>query len=186
MPARLFRPLLLAAATVGLAGCAYGGPGGYGYTGVSAGYSSGRYYSPYYDHPYYGWYDGFYYPGSGYYVYDPYGYRYRWSDPHRRYWEARRWHRHRDVRDNWDDYYRERERRGIPGRPAWTRGQTSDAGKAEVTRQRTDRRGERSRGRTESRRSAPPATRERSTSSPRSSSPRSTSDRPRWTRPGSD
>jgi hypothetical protein len=96
-------------AGVGLSGCAYGPYGG---LGVGVGYGNGydRYYgngyygggypygyagynSPYgygYGSPYYGWYDGYYYPGTGYYVYDRYRNRTRWSDAQRRYWERRR------------------------------------------------------------------------------------------------
>ena len=37
----------------------------------------------------YGWYDGFYYPGSGYYVYDRYRRPIRWNDTQRRYWQWR-------------------------------------------------------------------------------------------------
>ena len=63
MFAHLTRPALLLAATAALSACsAYDMYG----TGVSVGYSSGGYpygYSPY---SYYGWYDGFYYPGTGY------------------------------------------------------------------------------------------------------------------------
>lgn len=77
----------LAAASLGLSACAYDG---YGYGGVSAGYGSGGYYGydDYYGRPY-GWYDGYYYPGNGYYVYDRAGHRQRWSDNHRRYWQGR-------------------------------------------------------------------------------------------------
>ncbi len=65
----------------------------YGYSPYSYGYG----YSPYGYGSRYGyagagcggWYDGFYYPGHGYYVYNPYGQRYRWSDEQRRYWERR-------------------------------------------------------------------------------------------------
>lgn len=42
----------------------------------------------------YGWYDGFYYPGYSFYVYDRLGHRYRWRDNHRRHWEDRRARRH--------------------------------------------------------------------------------------------
>ena len=89
MFARLARPALLLAATAALGACStYGGFGG---TSVSVGYGNGGYYpyrySPY---SYYGWYDGYYYPGAGYYIYDSYGRRHRWSDRHRHYWEGRR------------------------------------------------------------------------------------------------
>jgi len=96
-------------AGVGLSGCAYGPYGG---VGVGVGYGNGYdgyygngyygggypygyagYDSPYgygYGSPYYGWNNGYYYPGTGYYVYDRYRNRHRWSDAQRRYWEHRR------------------------------------------------------------------------------------------------
>lgn len=93
-------------AGIGLGGCAYGPYGG---LGASVGYGNagygGGYCDPYYDrycssyaysgygsrygYSPYGWYDGFYYPGSGYYVYDSYRRPYRWSDAQRRYWLER-------------------------------------------------------------------------------------------------
>src|SRR5687767_10969769 len=93
---------LTVAAAIGLSACTT--PYGYGYSGVSVGYGSG--YSPYYGYgygyprygysrlgygysPYWGWYDSFYYPGTGYYVYDRYRRPHRWSDSHRRYWTDR-------------------------------------------------------------------------------------------------
>lgn len=117
---RLRSTLILVAATAGLSGCVGMDPYGYG-SGVSIGYGSG--YSPYgygsygygnpygaygygssygYGSPYYGWYDDFYYPGTGYYVYNRSGSRYRWSDAQRRYWEQRRGDGRR--RDNWSGY----------------------------------------------------------------------------------
>ncbi len=94
-----------------LSACAYGE---YGYGGVSVGLGSGgyyddydpyygSYYDPFYDGYYgsrarfgrgyssgFGWYDGFYYPGTGFYVYDRFRQRHRWNDGQRRYWEGRR------------------------------------------------------------------------------------------------
>ena len=93
------------AATFSLSACAYGG----GYPGVSVGYGNyGGYGSGYYDpyaggySPYgynnvgyggyggygsqYGWYDGYYYPGTGYYVYDQYRRPRVWSQSQRQYW----------------------------------------------------------------------------------------------------
>lgn len=97
----LFRATLMAA-TLGLGGCAmfdgYGGiSGGGGYYGASA----DRYYAA----PYYGWYQGYYYPGTGYYVYDRGGARHRWSDRHRGYWEGRR--AGHEARENWSGYRRD-------------------------------------------------------------------------------
>ena len=107
-------------AGVGLSGCAYGPYGGlsvgagygngygygydpyyssygygspYGYGGYGYGSPYGGYGSPYgygYGSPYWGWNDGFYYPGTGYYVYDSSRRPYRWTDSQRRYWEQRR------------------------------------------------------------------------------------------------
>jgi hypothetical protein len=70
-----------------LASCAM--DDGYGYGGVDVGYGS-----PYYGYGYapYGWYDGYYYPGNGYWLYDRGGNRHRWNDRHQRYWEGRREH----------------------------------------------------------------------------------------------
>jgi len=90
------RAALAAAATLAVTGCAdygYGGHG-YGYSRVSVGYRS--------SYPYYGWYDDYYYPGVGIYVYDRGGHRHRWSDRHRRHWEARRGNHRRH--ENWSGY----------------------------------------------------------------------------------
>jgi hypothetical protein len=86
---------LAATAAVGLSGCA---TDGYGYSGVSLGYGSGGYYGD----PYWGWYDDFYYPGAGYYIYDRGGVRHRWNDRQRAYWEGRRGNR--ASRENWTGY----------------------------------------------------------------------------------
>ena len=104
MKSMILRGAVVAVAAIGLAGCtAYDN---WGYGGVSVGYGSGYY------EPYYGWYDGYYYPGTGYYIYDRYGSRHRWSDRYRRYWEQRR--PDRGYRDNWSGYRAERraDRRG--------------------------------------------------------------------------
>jgi hypothetical protein len=63
----------------GYNGYGYNAGYGYGYPGYGYGYA-----------PYYGWYDDFYYPGTGYYVYDIYRQPHRWTDAQREYWEARR------------------------------------------------------------------------------------------------
>lgn len=131
------------ASAIALGGCAY--DDGYGYSGVNVGagyYGGGGYYDPYYGPAgyssglYNGWYDGFYYPGRGYYVYDRGGRRQRWSDAQRRYWEARRddrWGNGRPGgwngdRNGWrgdrDGRWRGRDRDGRDrdGRPGnWTR-----------------------------------------------------------------
>lgn len=75
--------------------------GGYGYTGVSVGYSAS------YGDPYWGWYGDYYYPGTGFYVYDRNHHRSRWTDAQRGYWEGRRsnWRGGR-ARSNWDGFRR--------------------------------------------------------------------------------
>ena len=85
----------LLGATVALTGCAYDD---YGYGGMSVGYGYPGYYDAWgpYDYAPFGWYDGYYYPGSGYWMYNREGRRFRWSDRQRDYWEHRRdrgeWH----------------------------------------------------------------------------------------------
>ena len=97
------------------AGYGYGSPyygAGYGYG--SPYYSGFGYGSPYYGGfgsgfgmplSYYGWYNNYYYPGTGYYVYTRDGSRQRWSDAQRRYWESRRAQvKAEEVRENWTAY----------------------------------------------------------------------------------
>lgn len=103
-------------ASMTIAGCTM--DDGYGYGGVEVGYGA-----PYYGYGYapYGWYDGYYYPGNGYWLYDRGGHRHRWSDRHRRYWEGRRDHS-RDWRgpstQPWQPGLRDdRPRREWSGRP---------------------------------------------------------------------
>ena len=84
---------LIAAGALTLGGCAYGdlgygvgygGYGGYGYGGYGHDYAS-----PYYGAPYFGWYDNYYYPGTGYYVYDSYRRPHVWNSRQRSYWMSR-------------------------------------------------------------------------------------------------
>jgi hypothetical protein len=100
MSPRILYPALALAAAAGLAACSSSDYGrhGYGYSRVGVGVGYGA--------PYYGWYDGFYYPGTGYYVYDRQGSRHRWRDSDRRYWEGRR---HDGARDNWSGYHHRRD-----------------------------------------------------------------------------
>lgn len=120
---------LAVAAALGLAACT----DGYGYSGVSVGYGSAGYYDPYYDgygyggygggygaSSYYGWYDGFYYPGTGYYVYGRDRRPVRWSNAHRRYWEGRGRSWQGERRANWGGWDR-RDGRGNDGRGNWRR-----------------------------------------------------------------
>lgn len=69
-------------------GGAYGGYGGYdryGFPVGGAGYGDCGY-----GNPYWGWYGDYYYPGTGYYVYDRYRRPHRWDDRQKRYWTERR------------------------------------------------------------------------------------------------
>jgi hypothetical protein len=111
---------LIAVAATALGGCAYG-YGDYGYGGYGGyGYSPYGYGSPYYGAgSYYGWYDDFYYPGVGVYVYDVHRRRHTWNDRQRSYWSGRRDTVMRSsgartspvVRENWSGFNRQR-----PGR----------------------------------------------------------------------
>ena len=87
----------------------------YGYGSYPYGYDRYGYggYNPY--GSYYGWYGDFYYPGTGIYVYDRYRRPHRWSDQQRRYWTDRQRtfssatrRNVRDLRDNWQDFRRDR------------------------------------------------------------------------------
>jgi hypothetical protein len=106
---------LILAAGLALGGCAYGGFGNglgvgvsygdpYGYGGYGGyndpyygyGYGSGYgygygspYYGGYYGSPYWGWNNGFYYPGTGYYVYDRDRRRRVLTDAERAYWKEK-------------------------------------------------------------------------------------------------
>ena len=102
---RIKAALVALAASAGLSACAsYGSPYGGSSIGIGVGYGSQYGYgsgygygspygygygSPYYGYaryPYFGWYDGFYYPGAGYWVYDPYGRQYRITSRQSHYW----------------------------------------------------------------------------------------------------
>lgn len=91
---------LLGGLALGTAACT----DGYGYGGASLGYGSAFYADPYYAGggwggfgpgvgpglglgSTFGWYDNFYYPGTGVYVYDRFRRPYRWNDSQRRFWQ---------------------------------------------------------------------------------------------------
>jgi hypothetical protein len=120
MRARL--AILIAAAGLSVGGCAYNGlgvglgygdPYGYGY-GPYSGYGA---YDPYFDYTYgrpgygysmpYGWYGGYYYPGTGYYVYDQYRNPFYWTDIQRRHWESQP-HHSSWTRANWSAFAQHR------------------------------------------------------------------------------
>ena len=73
----------------GYYGAGYGSPYGSGY-GYGYGYPYGSGYGYPYGSSYYGWNNGYYYPGTGYYVYDRNRRPHRWTDAQRRYWEQQR------------------------------------------------------------------------------------------------
>lgn len=98
------RLLLAAVAATGAAamsGCATYDPYGGGYSSVSVGIGTGGYYGGYgggygyypsyrYASPWAGWYNDYYYPGTGVIVYDRQRRATRWNVDQRRYWEQRR------------------------------------------------------------------------------------------------
>ena len=92
------------AAGFGLSGCM---DDGYGYGGMSYGYDAAwdPYYGGFSADPYWGWYGDYYYPGTGYYVYDRNHQRHRWNGDQQHYWQGRSqaWHG-RQVRPVWRDY----------------------------------------------------------------------------------
>lgn len=85
---------------------------GYGYSGVSLGYAGGGYHGGGYGDPYWGWNNGFYYPGNGNFVYDRYRRPYRWNGAQQAFWQGRRsgWRGgpNYQIRDNWRDFNRDR------------------------------------------------------------------------------
>jgi hypothetical protein len=101
MSPRLRNILLAATASLGLSACAYDGYGSVGYGYGYGGYDP-YYYDDYYPGSYYGWWGDYYYPGTGFYVFDRRGHRHRWNDDQRHYWEGRRhYRRDSDNRPNW-------------------------------------------------------------------------------------
>ena len=126
---RKFLAAMGLAGAFALGGCAYD-DGYYGGVSVGTGYYGGGYYDDYWGPGYYrpglysGWYDGFYYPGSGYYVYDRRGSRHRWNDGQRRYWEGRREARRGDGR-NWSGTQRQWQGDRRSWRDRWREGATT-------------------------------------------------------------
>ena len=105
MSPKLLGISLAAVASLGLGACTTYDDYGYPTTRVSVGVGYGA--------PYYGWYDGYYYPGTGYYIYDRGGSRIRWTNRYRDYWVARRLHDRRYA-DNWSGYSAPHRYRGQP------------------------------------------------------------------------
>ncbi|HWT42440.1 MAG TPA: hypothetical protein VN152_07315, partial [Sphingopyxis sp.] len=141
MAKRFRRPLSIALgalATTMLGGCYYGDV--YGASYASGGDCAARYGDAYYDYDGYayddgygydcydaadygsgfaqigfggGWYDSYYYPGYGMWMFDNYRNRYPLRDRYLNYWGGRRaWWKHHGGRNDWK-----------PGRPGgWNRG----------------------------------------------------------------
>ena len=140
MPPRILKLLLPLAAAGSLSACTgFYDDYGYGYGGVSVGYSSGYssgygrgyydddYYGYYASRPYWGWYNNYYYPGTGYYVYDRYQRRYPWNSYQQRYWTDRQnyWRGRGDVREdrrelreNWREFRQDGQVKYADGTPA--------------------------------------------------------------------
>jgi len=139
---------LLVAASAGLSGCVY--DIGFGF--ASDGYYEDDYscdpyggYDAYYNCDYGqafshigfggGWYDNYYYPGHGIFLFDNFGRRYPMREQYRRYWGERRhnWYREHRGRDLGRNRYegRERDYKGHPrherqGSPDRQEGRTRD------------------------------------------------------------
>ncbi|MEH6756006.1 MAG: hypothetical protein V7676_00680 [Parasphingorhabdus sp.] len=155
---KLIKPAMLGGAVLSLSACAYGGAYGDGYVN-GAGYACDPY-APFDD--YYacdsgygyanigfggGWYDNFYYPGYGLYVFDRGGSRYAMQRNHRLHWARQRAeygsrHAHRGDRDDRRNDWRngDRGRDLTPAQRAERRERRGDLTPA----QRADRRDRRS------------------------------------------
>ena len=107
----LLKLSLLTVASLGLSGCVYDVGLGYASDGYYddayecdpyGGYDS--YYQCDYGHGFYnigyggGWYDSYWYPGYGFYLFDNVGRRYPMRDHHRRYWGEKRHNWYRENR----------------------------------------------------------------------------------------
>lgn len=118
------RAAAIGISAMGLSACAYSGDTGYyDDTGYEYGYND-PYCDDYYEYDRYydcdyragfanigfggGYYDNFYYPGYGIYIFDRGGTRYRWQERHRRYWAQQRyrWHAGRRGDGRRGDAYR--------------------------------------------------------------------------------
>ena len=157
MPMRFQRSLSIAfgaIATTMLGGCYYGDV--YGASYVSRGDCAARYGDAYYDYDGYayddgygydcydatdygsgfvqigfggGWYDDYYYPGHGLWMFDRYRNRYPLRDRYLNYWGGRRaWWKHHGKHGDWKPgrpgWHRDRDddRHRGDGRPGWNRG----------------------------------------------------------------
>ena len=122
----ILRAALLITASVGVSGCVYDLGLGYASDGYyDHGYACDAYggYDAYHDCDYGqgfanigfggGWYDNFYYPGYGFFLFDQVGRRYPMRDHHRRYWGEKRQFHFREHRSRDSDGRRyDRRQRG--------------------------------------------------------------------------
>ena len=142
------KAVLLTAASAGLSGCVY--DVGLGF--ASDGYYDDAYgcdpyggYDAYYNCDYGqafsnigfggGWYDNYYYPGYGIFLFDTFGRRYPMREQYRRYWSEQRhnWYRENRGRDRERSHYKGRDRdykdnrrHERPGSPDRQEGQIRD------------------------------------------------------------
>ncbi len=141
MFASLRTPLLAVGAALTLSACTYGtglslGVGsGYGYGGGYYDVYNDPYFSGRYGYtPNYGWYNNYFYPGNGYYVYDRRGGRYTYNDDQRRFWDRNRGY----IRSRQDLRDYERYDRRTPQGQAFQRERLRDRealGRGEVTQE---------------------------------------------------
>jgi hypothetical protein len=133
----LLRIAALAAAGTALSGCVYDVGLGYASDGYYDDYGCDPYggYDSYYDCDYRsgfynigyggGWYDNYWYPGYGFFLFDNYGQRYNMRDNHRRYWGEKRhsWYRENRHGGREGEGYRGRGRgysdSATPGTIGW-------------------------------------------------------------------
>ena len=131
---------LLVAASAGLSGCVYDIGLGFASDGYyEDGYACDPYggYDAYYNCDYGqafsnigfggGWYDNYYYPGHGIFLFDTFGRRYPMREQYRRYWGERRhnWFREHRGRDQVSGRY-EGRKRDYPDSPRYERLGSSD------------------------------------------------------------
>lgn len=138
----------MAVGAASLSACAYGDYGGYGGVSVGAGSGFAGGFDPYCDgfstwDSWYGcdygygfgqlgfgggYWNNFYYPGYGLWLYDrPGGRRFAMDDRYRRYWAQRRWEFQQQRRADRRDFRNDRrDWRGIVAKP-WTIAGTGDA-----------------------------------------------------------
>ena len=157
----LLKVVTLAAAGTVLSGCVYDAGLGYASDGYYDDYSCDPYggYDSYYDCDYGsgffnigfggGWYDSYWYPGHGYYLFDNYGRRHMMRQHHRRYWGERRhsWYRENRGSHRGNGRYEGRDNSNTtPGAIGWPErnggrvrdGDDDRRGRGEVRRNRNN------------------------------------------------